>query len=404
MTGHDRRTIYLAAGARSLTTGFVGVSLGLYLAALSLSAAQLGLVVGLGLAGNALATALVAVAGERLGRRTTLVAVSVLSAGGFAALALSHSPALLGLTAFLGMVNGMGRDRGAAQAMDQSLLADRTSDAERTAVFTRYTLAQDVLGTVGSLAAGAPALLERFWVIAPVSAYRWAFAAGAALSLVPVALYASLPAAFDVRPAAWNRPVTRNTASRRRLAGLSALFALDSIGGGLIAGSILAYWFFRRFGMTGATLGPVFAAAKALNALSYLAAQALARRFGLLRTMVWTHLPSSLVLLALPLVGSAPFAVTLFLLREALVQMDVPTRQSYVAAVTAPGERTFALAITSLVRNLGWAVGPALAGVAMGTFGLGAPLVSGAAVKIGYDLGLYGAFRTVRPPEERDAQ
>ena len=163
---------------------------------------------------------------------------------------------------------------------------------------------------------------------------------------------------------------------------------------------MLSYWFFQRFGLTGAVLGPLFFATRVLNAASYLVAERLARRIGLLRTMVFTHLPSSLILLLLPLAPSAWAAAAILLLREALVQMDVPTRPSYVAAVTPPGDRAFALGVTGLVRNIGWATGPAGAGWAMQSLGLGAPLVLGAGLKIVYDGLLYRAFRQVRPPEE----
>jgi len=405
MTDNGTRiTVYSAGGVRSLVTGLTGVLLGLHLASVGLSAAQLGAIVGLGLAGTALGTAVVALGGERFGRRRILLATSALSAGGLLVFALSASPPVLAVAAFCGMLNGVGRDRGPAQALDQSALADAVGDAQRTAAFTRYTFVQDVLGALGSLAAAVPALLERGLGFGAVPAYRATFAAAAALSLVPLALYARLPAA--PLAAAPTTPVLQlagrlSPATRRRVAGLAGLFALDSLGGGFLAGSILSYWFFRRFGLGGAALGPVFFAARALNAASYFAAEHLARRLGLVRTMVFTHLPSSLVLLALPFVPSAWLVIALFLLRESLVQMDVPARQSYVAAVTAPGERTFALGVTSLVRNVGWAVGPGLAGATIAAFGLGAPLVAGAGLKAVYDVALYLSYRGIHPPEER---
>src|SRR5438093_244930 len=236
--------------------------------------------------------------------------------------------------------------------------------------------------------------------LALVDAYRATLGAAALLSLVSVLLYTRLPAALARAPAA-SHPGRLSPESRRRVAGLSALFALDSLGGGFIAGSILSYWFFRRFGLGGEALGPVFFAAKCLNAGSYFRADALARRLGLVRTMVFTHLPTSVILLALPFLPTAVLAIALFPVREAFVQMDVPAAQSYVASVTAPGERTAALALTSLVRNVGWAAGPALAGVTMTAFGLGAPLVAGAVVKAVYDVALYVSHRGIRPPEER---
>jgi len=356
-------------------------------------------VVALGLAGNAAGTALVATHADRIGRRRSLVLASALAATGLALVAVATRPVLLGLAALVGMVNGMGRDRGPAQTVDQSLLAGLVPAGGRTAAFTRYAFTQDVLGALGSLGAGLPAVLATRFNVGPVVAYRWTLLGAAAVSLVPVVLYARVREAVpSVPPLAG--AVRLGTESRRRVAGLVRLFALDSLGGGFLAGSILSYWFFRRYGLDGAALGSVFFAARGLNAVSYFAAAALARRLGLIRTMVVTHLPSSLVLIVLPFVATPWLAIALFLLRESLVQMDVPARQSYVAAVTAPGERTFALGVTSLARNLGWAVGPGLAGAAMGLVGLGAPLFGGAALKIVYDLALYASYRHVRPPEE----
>ena len=330
--------------------------------------------------------------GDRLGRRRALVLASALSAGGLAVVAVATRPAVLAVAALLGMVNGMGRDRGPAQTIDQSLLAG-------LAAFTRYTFVQDVLGALGSLAAAIPAVLAIRFGLAAAPAYRWTFCGAALLSLVPIGLYARV----TERAAPAPRPVggaLLGPDSRRRVAGLVGLFALDSLGGGFLAGSILSYWFFRRYGLGGEALGPVFFAARGLNAVSYFAAEALARRFGLIRTMVFTHLPSSALLLAIPFVGAPWLAIALFLARESLVQMDVPARQSYVAAVTAPGERTFALGVTSLARNAGWATGPGVAGAAIATLGLSAPLWAGAGLKMVYDVALYVSYRRVRPPEE----
>jgi MFS family permease len=398
--------LYAAAGLRSFVIGLVGVLLGLHLAATGLGAELLGLVVGAGLAGGAVATALVAFGGDRWGRRATLVTATALSAAGLAGVALLDAPAPLALAAFIGMVNGMGRDRGPAQALEQSVLADGVADGERTRAFTRYTLVQDVSGACGALAAGVPAALGNLVAMPLDAAYRWTLGGAALLSLVPLALYAGMTggpgAAQGSRGLRWGVPLGPD--ARRRVGRLAGLFALDSLGGGFLAGSIVTYWFFRRFGMTAEALGLVFFAARCLNAVSYLAAERLAGRIGLVRTMVFTHLPSSAVLLALPFVATPGAAIGLFLVREALVQMDVPARQSYVAAVTGAGERTFALGITALVRNVGWAVGPALAGVFMATLGLGAPLLAGAGLKVVYDLALFGSFRHVRPPEEEAAR
>jgi len=391
--------LYWAAGVRSAATGLTGVILGLALAERGFGAGTLGLVVGAGLAGGAAGTALVAWYGDGAGRRALLLAATALTALGYGAVALAPSAALLVLTAFLGLLNGFGRDRGPAQTLDLGMLAGVAADADRTRLFSRYTFIQDVAGAVGALGAGLPAIVR---AVAPVpldTAYRAVFAGLALVTGISLILYAGLPTAAG-HAGALRGGLPHDPVVRRRIGGLAALTALDSIGGGFLAGSILSYWFFRRFGLAPEALGVLFFAARALNAVSYMAAERLARRFGLVRTMVFTHLPSSGFLLALPLVGTAWAAVGLFLAREALVQMDVPTRQSYIAAVTPAGTRTFALGVTGIVRSAGWAVGAPLAGVAMGALGIAAPLYAGAALKVLYDVALFRAFRHVRPPEE----
>jgi MFS family permease len=399
-------SLIAAAGTRSLSTGLVGILLGLYLGQLGLDAGSLGLVVGAGLAGLAAGTTAVAFLGDRLGRRRTLIASALLSAAGLVAMTRAETVLPLAVAAFLGMVNGMGRDRGPAQTLEQSLLADGVTDRGRTRAFTRYTLGQDVAGACGALAAALPALLGNALGLSSLAATRWTLVAAAAALLGSVPLYRTLPPDEPRvprgRPGPWWK-VPLSPEGRRHVRGLAGLFALDSLGGGFLAGSIVTFWFFRRFGLTGDVLGPVFFAARLLNATSYFAAEWLAARIGLVRTMVFTHLPSSAVLCALPFVPAAGPAIALFLLREALVQMDVPTRQSYVSAVTAPGERTFALGVTGVVRNAGWAFGAPLGGLAMDAVGLGAPLVIGAGLKIVYDVALFASFRHVRAPEERSA-
>jgi MFS family permease len=188
--------------------------------------------------------------------------------------------------------------------------------------------------------------------------------------------------------------------SRAVLAKLSALFALDSLAGGFLTTAMLSYFFFERFGAAESLIAGMFFAARLLNAVSHLGAAWLAKHIGLVNTMVFTHIPSSLLLVTVALAPSFGVAAVLFLLREGLVEMDVPTRQSYVLAVVAPEERTFASGITNLVRLAGWAVAPALAGLLATDGSLVLPLVIGAALKITYDLLLWRAFRSVRPPEE----
>jgi MFS family permease len=401
MPSATARVVLVCAGIRAAVIGCVGVVFGLYLAQLGMSAGRIGLAVALGLAGNAAATLLVAWHTRHFGRRTLLVATAAAMAGGLLALAVSEAFAVIAVAALAGMVNAMGRDRGAAQTIEQSLLADASTDSGRTAAFVRFTLVQDAGGAIGAGAAALPAVFAQRLGLGTADAYRLLFLVLALLLAATVALYLVLPADGRVTGGAAPRPVSPE--ARRRVARLSALFALDSLGGGFLAGAIMAYWFFERFGMAAGTIGAVFVAARVLNAASYPVAEWLSRRIGLVRTMVFTHLPTSGMLAVLPFVPDAGTAVAVFLLREALVQMDVPARTSYVAAVVAPEERTWALGVTNVARYTGWAAGPALAGAAMTAWGLGAPLFAGAALKAAYDLALFGSFRAVPAPEERAA-
>ncbi|HSL71426.1 MAG TPA: MFS transporter [Longimicrobiales bacterium] len=391
--------LYVAAGLRSAVIALTAIVLGLHLAQLELSPANIGLVVAVGMAANALTAAVVAGSGARLPKRPALVGLAVLSGLGLVALAYARSLPVIAAAAFVGLVNGMGRDRGGAQALEQVVLTSAVHDRRRTRAFVYYTVAQDAGAAFGSLLAGLGPALERRLAIG-ATPYATLLAVAGALTVLSAILYRAVPAIEHTR--AVERPRV-SPESRKRIAGLSSLFLLDSLGGGFLAGTLISYWFFERFALASGTIGIIFFVARVLNAASYFAADWLAERIGLIRTMVYTHLPSSAFLLVLPWVQSPACAIALFLLRESLVQMDVPARQSYITAVVAPHERAAALGITNLVRYAGWAVGPGIAGIAMTAVSVSAPLVFGAILKVIYDVALYGSYRRVRPPEEREA-
>jgi hypothetical protein len=293
----------------------------------------------------------------------------------------------------------MGRDRGAALVLEQAILPATTDDAGRTAAIARYHLLADLGHALGALAGGLPELLSAATGMAELEAYRAGFGVYAALLAAGVPLYWGLSAAAETPLA--DRPRALAPESRRVLVRISALFAIDSVAGGFIGAALVSWFFFERFGVGGATIGLLFFGARIMNAVSHLGAAWLAKRIGLVNTMVFTHIPSSLLLATVAFAPSFPVAAILFLLREGLVEMDVPTRQSYVMAMVQPEERTLASGITHLVRLGGWAVAPGFAGWIMGALTLGSPLVVGAAMKIGYDLLLWRAFRRLKPPEER---
>lgn len=394
----DRRALYATAFVRALATGLIGVLLGFYLADRRLDASEISVVVGAGLAGATVATLVVTFLGDLLGRRRCLMVLSLLAAGGAAVLAFSGAPVVLGAAAFLGMVNGMGRDRGAGLVLEQAVLPATVAPEQRTFTFAVYNVLQDAGHAVGGLLVGVPALLASVGAPAAVTTHQSAVLGYAVLALLPCAFYARLSPAVEAEPT--RQRLTVSAGSRRLLWKISSLFALDSLAGGLLVTALLSVYFHERFGVSAAAVGFLFFGSRVANALSHFGAAWLAKRIGLVNTMVFTHIPSSLLLVTVAYAPSFPVAAALFLLREGLVEMDVPTRQSYVMAVVRPEERTVSSGVTHLVRLAAWAVGSSVAGRFMEEISLLTPLLIAAAMKIVYDLLLWRAFRHVRPPEE----
>ena len=394
----DRRVLYTAAFLRALATGMIGVLIGIYLATLGFPPAEIGIIVGAGLAGGAAATAVAMFFGDRLGRKRFLIALTLLGALGALAAAAMSSACAVGAAAFVGMLNGMGRDRGAALALEQAVLPSTTTDRERTRVMAWYNVLQDAGHALGSLCAGIPVLLRGTMHFDTLASLRIAIVMYAAIMVVTVLLYLMLSPAVET-PAKVAR-VRISPESRGILFRICALFSLDSLGGGFLTTALLSFFFFKRFGVSEGVIGLLFFGARTLNAFSHLGAAWLAERIGLVPTMVFTHIPSSLLLITVPFAPTFAIAATLFLLREGLVEMDVPTRQSYVMAVVRPEERTMASTVTSLVRMGAWAVAPSFAGLFMQGSSLAAPLWIGAGMKITYDILLWRAFSARKAPEE----
>jgi MFS family permease len=398
----DLALLYASAWLRSFGIGLLGVVLGVFLFREGFSSTAIGLVIAAGLAGAAAGTALVTVRADLFGRRRTLFVLSILTAMGAIALIFHPATPVLVALAFVGMINGMGTDRSPSFALEQAALPGLIADQHRTWALAWYSVVLDSGGALGALAAGIPLLEQRWWGMDLGAAYRTLFLGCAALNLLSGLLALFLSRGVEVAGAhapAGGVPVV-SAEAKSTVARLSALFALDAFGGGFLTDALVAYWFFRRFGIAENKLALLFFLVHVLNALSHLGAAWLAKRIGLVRTMVFTHLPSSIFLIAASVVPSASWAIALFLLRESLVEMDVPTRQSYVAAVVRPSERTFASGVTNLTRNLSWATASSLAGWLM-QIAFSAPLFLGGGMKIIYDVLLWRAFRHLRPPEER---
>jgi MFS family permease len=402
MSPHDaarlRRILYAGAFLRALAIGMMAVLIGLYAARLGLGAAQIGLILSCALAGAALAALLTLLAGPRVSQRSLLVVLSALPVLAGVVLVTADTFVIIALAAFVGMFNVHGRDRGAIPILEQAMFPATASDASRTRVFAWYNVLLDSGYAAGGLLAALPTIFEASLGMPAIEAMRWVLSLYCVLYGAAAACYARLPANLPGAVPVALRHLS--AASKPIVAKISALFFIDAFGGGFIGSALFAYFFAEQFGASAAQVAVLFAAGRVLSALSHLGAAWLAKRIGLVNTMVYTHAPSCFLLFTIVAADTFWVAAALFLLREALNEMDVPTRQSYLMAVVRPEERHAAAGITSLVRSGGWAIAPALAGVMMQAGGLGLPLVFAGVTKLTYDVLLWREFRRLKAPEE----
>jgi len=387
----DGKVIFLEKTVRTVPYGFLGVLFGVYLAQLGFSAFAIGIVLTLTVLSSAFYTFIISLVADRLGRRKTLVffALTDFVAGLFLLISTDWwAPVFAGIVG--NMTVGAG-EVGPFLSLEQAILP-RTSRADRrTLAFSVYNLVGYGASSAGALLAGLP----RYVGYSPL------FLGYMVSGLIGAVLYASLSAAVEPKPTPARGSVL-SARGRPIVIKLSALFAVDAFGGGFIGQSILSYYFYLRFGLDLATLGAIFFATQLVTALSFLVSERIARRIGLLRTMVFTHVPSNVLLIAVAFAPTPLTAVFVLLCRQSLSQMDVPARQSYVMAIVDEPDRTAAAGLTSTTRTVSSSISPSLAGYALANpLTLGAPLVAAGILKLAYDALIYANFRRVRPPEER---
>jgi len=383
---------------RSVAVSLVSVTYGLYVAFLGMSPIQLGILISAGLIGMAAATFVALRWGDRFGRRKLLITLAFLGAIGGMATAFSIAMSAFLVSALVGMINGMGRDRGAAAALDQAMLASVVKDKSRTKFFAIHSFAQDIGHAFGSALAALPLLLQHWFELNKNESYQGTIIIYAAVLLIS-GLFATRISRLAENPGE-SRSHKLNPQTRQRIWKISALFGVDALGSGFLTGALIAYYFYERYGISAAEVGGIIAAARIANAISHFGAAWLASKIGLVRTMVFTHLPAHLFLVAMAFVPEFWMAAMLFLIHETLVEMDVPTRNSYVMAIIQPNERTTVAGITQMVRVAGWGLAPIVAGALMGKVFLAMPLIAGSAVKAAYDIGLYFNFKKIPVPEE----
>jgi len=386
----DIRRILLAQALRASVYGFGSVLLGVTLDAKGWSSARVGLLLTAVVAGTALMSIIVGTLGDRVGRRRAYLALFLGLAAAGAVYGLTDRFWVLSLVALGGTLSTEVVESGPFTSLEQAMLPAGLDSRARTRVFGRYNAVATIAGSVGALAAGGPALLRD--VFSALPADQRFFLAFVPAGVLGAIVASSLSERVEVdRHIGAGRSLQR---SRPAVFRLSGLFAVDSFGGGFVTQSFVAYWFRAKFGVSIELLGLVFFTVGILQAGSFIAATRLAERFGLLRTMVFTHLPSNLFLAAIPLAPSFPVAIGLLLGRHALSQMDVPTRQAYVVALVDPQERTAAAAYTNAARYVTRPLGPILAGTSQ-QVALGLPFFLGGGIKILYDVAVWSWFRRV---------
>ncbi len=402
----DGKFLFLTRFIRLFSYGMLAVVLVFYLTGLGLTESQTGLLLTLTLAGDTAVSLTLTTQADRIGRSRTLIAGAVLMAGAGVAFALTRNFLMLVIAGTIGVISPSGHEVGPFLSVEQAALSEVIPTRERTSVFAWYALTGAIATAVGSLFGGLVTdFLQKSSGMPALGSERIVVFLYAAMGIVLAIVFSRLSAGAEVH----NVPLRSGAmmrllgigASRAVVFRLGALFALDAFGGGFVIQSFAAYWFYLRFGVDPATLGGIFFGANIFAGVSALLASRLAARIGLVRTMVFTHLPSNILLILVPLMPTLKLAIFVLLVRFSISQMDVPTRQSYTMAIVAPQERSAAAGITGVARTSGAAVAPLFAGILFSKPELiNYPFFIAGALKIGYDLMLYRAFIGHKPAGE----
>ncbi len=396
-TSRDARRILAARGLRAFADGFVALLLPIYLVDLGFSPLAVGAIVASTLIGTAVLTLWVGWVAHRHSRRRLLLAAAALMTATGLGFAVTRDFWPLLVIAFVGTMNPTSGDASVFLPLEQTVLTQTVEARHRTALFAHYSVIGSLAGAVGILAASLPDLMVDWTGISRVVAVQFMFALYALLGAVSFLLYRPLSAAVE---AVHDTPTAPLQHSRKLVYGLAALFGMDSFGTGFLVQSLLALWLYQNFHISVTTAAAILFWSSICSAVSYLIAVPIAERIGLINTMVFTHLPSNVLLALVPFAPNLATAIGLLLARSALSQMDVPTRTSYVMAVVRPEERPAAASVTSVPKTFAWAAGSLISGYLLTLSSFGWPLLIGGVIKGTYDILLLIKFQKVRPPEE----
>ncbi|MFZ5878471.1 MAG: MFS transporter [Chloroflexota bacterium] len=401
----DIRLLFATRIVRMFSYGLLAVILALYLSEAGLSDSEIGLLLTLTLLGDTLISLWITTRADRFGRKRMLLIGAALMIFAGILFAFTRDFYLLLFAATIGVISPSGNEVGPFLAIEQSALAQTLSAEKRTQVFAWYQLAGSLATALGSLAGGGLSQIMQNGGADPLSSYRVIILVYAALGLALGVLFNFVSPRVEV-------PENGSDAAKVNLLGLgkssktvirlAVLFSLDAFAGGFVVQSIVAYWFHVRYGVNPATLGAIFFGANIFAGISALSAAWIAKKIGLLNTMVFTHVPSNILLILVPLMPNLPLAITILLLRFSISQMDVPTRQSYTLAVVSPEERSSAAGVTGIARTLGASLAPIIAAPLIGITALsGLPFIISGVLKLIYDFSLFHSFKTIKPPEEQ---
>ncbi len=402
MHKRDIPILFTTRTLRLFSYGLVSVILVLYLLQVGLAESSVGILFSLTLAGDAGITLWLTTSADRLGRRKMLILGSLLMILAGTVFLLTRNPILLIAAAIIGVISPSGNEIGPFLSIEQAALSHLVPDHKRTQVFAWYNLAGYFATAFGALLGGAAATLLQTRGVSEINSYRVILAGYVLVGLILTILFLILSDSIEIKGDAL--PIKRTLGlhkSKGVVARLSALFALDAFAGGIIVQSMMAYWFHVRWGVDEAVMGGLLFGANILAGISSLLAVRMAKRFGLIKTMVYTHIPSSIFLILVPIMPTLGLAIAALMARFSISQMDVPTRQSYTMAVVSPDERSAAMGVTSIARSVGAAFSPSLGGWLMSIPALfSVPFFLCGGIKIVYDLILYRSFTKLKPPEE----
>jgi MFS family permease len=405
----DGHLLFITRIARMFGYGFLSIVLVLYLTQAGLSETQIGLLLTLTLIGDTIISLWITTHADRIGRRRMLIAGAFLMVFAGVLFALTRSFIFLLIAATIGVISPSGYEVGPFLSIEQAALSQILPDEKRTHVFAWYNLVGSFATALGALGGGGLVQALQDTGVSPLGSYRVIVIGYAVIGAILGGLFTRLSPAVEIeaggdppRPASAFKTRLGLHRSRRVVLKLSALFSIDAFAGGFVLQSILAYWFHVRFNVQPAILGSIFFGANILAGLSALSAAWVASKIGLIRTMVFTHIPSNILLILVPLMPNLPLAIAVLLLRFSISQMDVPTRQSYTMAVVAPDERSAAAGITGLARTTGASLSPVFTGPLLANAALmNVPFFLSGGLKIIYDLLLYRSFKAIKPPEEK---